>query len=131
MKKKLSDKLKGNEDISKQVILKSFEEDTSPRRIFLEDHRILRKLAFESEKTMVEILNDILNYFESNNLIAESYSPYEKHKSDTPHKSVKIPNELNNFIKKQSKLVKIPVKHLLSFMIRDYATYLEKRKEWA
>ena len=77
MKKKLSDKLKGNEDISKQVILKSFEEDTSPRRIFLEDHRILRKLAFESEKTMVEILNDILNYFESNNLIAESYSPYE------------------------------------------------------
>lgn len=130
MKIKLSDKLKGNEDISKQVILKSSEEDTSPRRIFSEDHKILRRLSYEREKTIVEVLGDILDYVQSKKFKTEAYEQYEKRESPSLLKSVKIPNDFYDFVKEQSKSYKIPALHILSFMVRDYEIHLEKGKEW-
>ncbi|OAH54011.1 MULTISPECIES: hypothetical protein [Bacillaceae] len=102
--KKLKDTLKSNAEISEQVKFKTTEEDTASRRIFPEDHKTLKRLAFEMDKTIIEVLNDVLKHAQSKKFSVDRYNKYERFRSPIKnHKSVRIPNEMSDFVKEHSK----------------------------
>ena len=92
-----------------------------PRKIFPEDREVLRRLAFEKDTTYIEILNEVFEYAKKMNRTIEYYErlfPDHETPSST-HKSVRIPDELNDFLNKNA-TKKLPAKRLLSAMIQDY-----------
>lgn len=124
--KKLNKNFKSDEEISKRVTLTPKKEDMSPRYIFPEDYQILKRLAYEMDKTFVELLNDVLKHSQSKKFSADLYIKYEKRKSASKtHKSVRVPNDLNNFVMEHSEISYIPAKQLLSAMIQDFAKSVE------
>lgn len=92
----------------------------SPRRIFPEDREVLRRLAFEKDTTYIEVLKDIFEYAKMQDRDIEYYEQYEKHTTpSSEHKSVRIPDQLNQYLNEKS-TKKLPAKSLLTALIKDY-----------
>lgn len=124
--KKLSDNIAKSNEVKKVPLKAAKKEDMSPRYIFPEDHQILKRMSYEMDKTFVEVLNDVLEYAQSKKFSADLYIKYEKRKSASKtHKSVRVPNALNNFVMEHSEISYIPAKQLLSAMIQDFAKSVE------
>lgn len=99
-----------------------FKEETQPRRVFPQDHEILRVLAFRRNSSFMNILNDI-HKFAKIRLRNQKVSYYDSFiKYNTPsvqHKSVRIPTEFNDFLISLATKERT-AKFLLSAMIQDY-----------
>lgn len=120
--KKIGDKF--TKDSKKVISLTEVnEEATTSRRVFPNDYKALREMAFNEEKTITQILDDVYEFIKPKvKGSGLSFLPEvnDKTKSST-HKAVRLSVEFNDYLNELSKNVeKISSKKLLSACLLFY-----------
>jgi hypothetical protein len=106
----------------------SQEEATTSRRVFPSDHKLLRRMAFEEEKTITQVLDEVFAFVKTKiELEGLKILPEvnDTSKSST-HKAVRLSVDFNDFLNEQSEnsgneeIGKISSKKLLSACLLFY-----------
>lgn len=104
-------------------VFEGIEEETTSRRIYREDYELLRSLAFYEEKTINEVLFEVLNFVRPV-LKAERYDelPFvdRPYKVVDSHKAVRIKVEDNELLAVYAKRQNMSIKRLISSCIKYY-----------
>ena len=122
-----------NKKPTKQVTIPTVQdENTTSRRVYPKDHRVLRELAFKNETNITQILEEVYHFVKP--IIDQSGSYIIPEITDatksSQHKAVRISNEFNDYLNDLSKKHKTDgrtVKQFLSVCLKYYVDNIQQK----